>query len=463
MIRWLGFSTTASRLWTLGEFMHIESLETRTLLSGSTPTNNEQYLLELINRARANPASEASRDHINLNEGLPTGTITTAPKQPLAFNPFLINSARGHSQDMIDHDFFAHEGSDGSVPEQRMAASGYSFETTNSRGSGENIAWSGSTSAQSAAQITATTAQLHNNLFIDTNTPGRGHRTNILNASFKELGTGVISGGFTYQGTTYNAVMATEDFAFVLPSAFLTGVVYSDSVQDDDFYEPGEGLKGITIKAKRLSDNAIFSTKDFSTGGYTLSLAPGAYSVTVSGKALGAAQTYNIVIADQNLKLDIAKPGTNDSTLPVAFLNASTFTGGPSLTFQVFYNDTGGVKASTIGDGDLQVTGPNGFKKTATLVSAVPAGNSTSLVATYSISSPGDAWTSSDNGAYTVKLVKKQVTDTGGRAAAAATIGTFAINISPSGAAAVVSSQGFSRTRIRPTESVWDYDPSVLS
>src|SRR5262245_25110451 len=86
------------------------------------PTDNEQYLLELLNRARANPAAEAARYGIDLNEGLPPGAISTVPKQPLAFNQSLISSARGHSQDMLDNDFFAHEGSDGTSPQMRMSA-----------------------------------------------------------------------------------------------------------------------------------------------------------------------------------------------------------------------------------------------------------------------------------------------------------------------------------------------------
>jgi hypothetical protein len=47
-------------------------------------TPEEQLMLELINRARANPVAEASRDGIDLNEGLAPGTISAAAKQPLA-------------------------------------------------------------------------------------------------------------------------------------------------------------------------------------------------------------------------------------------------------------------------------------------------------------------------------------------------------------------------------------------
>ena len=94
----------------------LEELETRQLMSATYPTAVEQYVVELINRARANPAAEAARDGIDLNEGLKAGTISPAAKQPLALNPYLTDAARGHSQWMIDHDTFNHTGANGSSP-----------------------------------------------------------------------------------------------------------------------------------------------------------------------------------------------------------------------------------------------------------------------------------------------------------------------------------------------------------
>src|SRR4051812_36432660 len=69
-------------------------LEARRLLAVVYPTANEQLMVELINRARANPAVEAARLGIDLNEGLSAGTISTAAKQPLAINPNLTDGAR---------------------------------------------------------------------------------------------------------------------------------------------------------------------------------------------------------------------------------------------------------------------------------------------------------------------------------------------------------------------------------
>ena len=67
----------------------------------------EQMLLELINRARLDPAAEAARFGIDLNEGLAPNTISGVSKQPLAMNETLLSVARAHSQDMIDRDYFA--------------------------------------------------------------------------------------------------------------------------------------------------------------------------------------------------------------------------------------------------------------------------------------------------------------------------------------------------------------------
>ena len=91
----------------------------------SEPTALDQYLIELINRARMNPDGEAARLGIDLNQGLSQGKISTAPKQPLAFDPDLTASARGHSKWMLDEDVFSHTGVDGSDPGDRIKAADY--------------------------------------------------------------------------------------------------------------------------------------------------------------------------------------------------------------------------------------------------------------------------------------------------------------------------------------------------
>src|SRR4051812_21810736 len=120
----------------------IQPLEPRQLMSAVYPTAAEQYLLELVNRARANPAAEAARFGVALNEGLPAGTISTAARQPLAFNPNLGDAARKHTNWMFATDTFTHN--EGSVtPVSRMRAAGYPF--SGSWIAGENIWWWGYT------------------------------------------------------------------------------------------------------------------------------------------------------------------------------------------------------------------------------------------------------------------------------------------------------------------------------
>src|SRR5690606_34598871 len=71
----------------------MDALEQRLVLAAVQPTVYEQYMLELINRGRANPAAEATRLGIGLNEGLSGNVISAAVKQPLAMNLFLNDAA----------------------------------------------------------------------------------------------------------------------------------------------------------------------------------------------------------------------------------------------------------------------------------------------------------------------------------------------------------------------------------
>ena len=291
----------------------IETLEPRQLLSATEPTAAEQYMLELINRARANPGGEAAMFGIDLNEGLAAGTITPDAKQPLAFNPQLIAAASAHTSWMIQNNTFAHN--EGSVdPAAQMQTAGYPF--AGSYGWGQNIAWRGQ--SPDAPPLNPTVKLEHQDLFIDSGEPGRGHRLNILDGGFKEIGIGISSAPFM----GYNGVIATQDFAYEQGSSFLTGVAYTDAAHTG-FYVPGEGLGGITITATRAADNAVFSTTSWSAGGYSLQLDPGTYTVTASGAGLGTVSESNVVIGSQNVEADFtpamaAPPAPQPPTSPPA-------------------------------------------------------------------------------------------------------------------------------------------------
>jgi serralysin len=255
------------------------------------PSASEQYMLELINRARLNPLGEANLFGIDLNAGLNANTISSDSKQPLAFNFLLIDAARSHSQWMLDTDTFSHTGVNGTTSRQRMTNAGYQF--TGSWVSGENIAYKSTTAT---INVTDFTTDIHQNLFLSS-----GHRANILKSDFREIGLGNLTGD--YGG--YNALMVTQDFAKSGSNIFLTGVTYNDFVLEDDFYTIGEGLGEITITAVRQSDNTSYSTLSLMAGGYQMALSAGTYDVSFSINNQTIGNSTQITIGAENIKLDL--------------------------------------------------------------------------------------------------------------------------------------------------------------
>ncbi len=264
------------------------------------PTNYDQYLLELTNWARANPTQAASQYGIDLNEGLPAGTISTDPKQPLAFNFDLDSSAATQSQWMLATDTFSHTGANGNQPNDRMAAAGYPFIAPYTWG--ENIGWVGQTGSQ--PDLGTATSQIFQGLFVDSTVPDRGHRINLMDPTFKEVGISIQTGSFAYNGTTYNAAMATQDLAGEAGNSFLTGVAYVNA-NNANFYNPNlGGYGGLTVTATLVGTTESFTTTTFSSGGYTLQLAPGTYNVQFSGTGVPYLEYKNVTIGSSNVEVD---------------------------------------------------------------------------------------------------------------------------------------------------------------
>src|SRR5262249_33279926 len=85
--------------------------------------------------------------------------------------------------------------------------------------------------------------------------------------------------------------------------------------------------------------------------------------------------------------------------------------GATAYTFQITYTDDTAVNVSTLGNGNVQVTGPNGFSQAATFVSVDTNTNGTPRTATYSITPPGGAWRPSAYRTYNVSVVANQVAE----------------------------------------------------
>jgi Ca2+-binding RTX toxin-like protein len=257
-----------------------------------TITAAEQLLFELINRARLDPLAEAERLGMGLNDGLAAGTIGAGSKQVLAPNVVLEQAATMHSQWLLDTNTFSHTGAGGSTAHERMQAAGYAFQGNWT--SGENLSYYSTTS--SSLDLGRTIALQHDMLFRST-----GHRTNLMNANFQEMGIGQVVGPYTPPGDTrtfQSTSMLTEKFAKSGAFVFVTGVVHIDT-DGNDFYSIGEG-----VADKRLTAQGI-SVKSAEAGGYALRLGASAGMVEVVIDAAPAALRLSLRVTDRNVKLDV--------------------------------------------------------------------------------------------------------------------------------------------------------------
>lgn len=106
---------------------------------------------------------------------------------------------------------------------------------------------------------------------------------------------------------------------------FLTGVIYTDEIIDDNFYSLGEGIANVRILAENLDTGDRIETVNFSTGGYSLFLPSGTYEISFIGN-LDQDPADDIVkskvtISDVNIKLDLA---TDDPNLATGILASPT-------------------------------------------------------------------------------------------------------------------------------------------
>ncbi len=122
---------------------------------------------------------------------------------PLVFNDKLNDASETHSSWMLDADRFSHTGENGSSPHERIKDAGYQFEG-NYR-SGENIAYQ---SERGAEGLDDDVRSLHDGLM-----GSPGHRANILNPDYKEIGIGIERGDFSQGGSEFDSVMVTQNFA----------------------------------------------------------------------------------------------------------------------------------------------------------------------------------------------------------------------------------------------------------
>jgi uncharacterized protein YkwD len=115
-------------------------------------------------------------------------------------NPLLRRAAERHTDNMVSERFFDHTSPSGSTMVERIRRTGYT-KRARSWALGENIAW-GSGSL-------ATAAQIHRSWM-----KSPGHRANILQRSFREIGIGIESGLPVRLSAAQSGATYTTDFGF---------------------------------------------------------------------------------------------------------------------------------------------------------------------------------------------------------------------------------------------------------
>jgi hypothetical protein len=293
------------------------------LASADPPDGAELEFLWQVNLARSDPAAWG---HAN---GLGALLDAIAPRPPLAWNATLVDSAQAKAQEFVDYDYFAHESPVTGSPNALIlnvfhyplaGNTGFYFgpdcQPCVYGGFGNTGVESLASSYASDGGIVATPIGAARGLIGEIcdvagtpNTCGTiNHRNHLLGAAaltapMIESGAGhvvQVEAGPAGPLTTHYWVFHTglpAGSAAAMPQ-FLTGVVYADA-DEDDRYDAGEGLGGVTVQA-----NALATTSN-SAGGWSLAVDDGSWDVTCSGGGLsGAASAVDVVVAAVNREVD---------------------------------------------------------------------------------------------------------------------------------------------------------------
>lgn len=293
------------------------------------PSNREQYLLELINAARANPAAEGrmlanvtdseilryySYYHVNTSQ-LTSDFNGYAAKPPLAFNANLMASALAQSTYQAASGVQSHNSADGTSFDKRITASGYQWG-----GCGENVY------AYAENPFFG-----HVGLNADWGVPSLDHRDNIMNLdahipTFREIGISCVDSSIK----NFGPLVITQDFGTPRDAslAYVTGVIYQDN-NGNGTYDEGEGLGGVTV----TPDTGDYYAVTTASGGFAIPLpksGQGTLTVTAAGAGLGASRVKTVAYAaGTNVKLDFT-PNDAGQALPVVTMSVPSKDAVPS-------------------------------------------------------------------------------------------------------------------------------------
>ncbi|WP_207482257.1 calcium-binding protein [Arenibaculum pallidiluteum] len=247
------------------------------------PTEIEQYIVELVNRARLDPVGEARRVGIPTDD--PRWPIADAPVAPLAVDGRLVDAMRARAERNVQGDWDSYRsGMD------RALEAGYGF------------APGGSAADTMTQSISYRDPTRDFDLFWSATYGSDWSRSVFLDPAAREIGVG-HKWAILSNGTPANAT-ATITAWDGRPQYFLTGVVYADAVIRDARYSLGEGQGGIAVTLAS-GDGAVDSGTTRAAGGYDMALGGGRTLVTFSGGGLPQPVEVLVTAAGTNVKLDL--------------------------------------------------------------------------------------------------------------------------------------------------------------
>jgi hypothetical protein len=271
------------------------------------PDGIEQQMTWLMNRARTDPTREGTwlatmndpdvagaRSFFAVDLVLLQAEFAAIQaKPPAAFDVRLYQAARAHSDYLIANDIQSHTGQldrvvDAGFAYQSYRGNVFSYTRSGIHGhAGFNIDWGG-------GDLTGMQ-------------PGRGHRQAIMSidGDYTHVGLSVVAeanpttdvGPLVTTGNYCRADTAQANHF----NRFLVGTVWRD-LNDNDQYDPGEGMGGISVRP----DRGLYHAVTADSGGYAIPLLEaGTYMVSFSGSGISGETIRTVTVDSQSLLLDL--------------------------------------------------------------------------------------------------------------------------------------------------------------
>lgn len=272
--------------------------------TSSEPTPEETQILELMNRFRADPGAEAERIVADkagggwVFKGVDVQMFLSEckalkPAPPLVMNLALLASARNHSTYMI-HNGLGHVEEPG-----KQGFTGQSF-VDRAKAAG----YRGGPGGENCFRDAGSPWHSQMGFVVDTGPggtggmqPGRGHRVNMANGRFREVGCSAVPHG--------GRLSVTHNFGGGSAGRYCGGVVFVD-LNRNGAYDIGEGRGGVTVAG---SDGS--KTQTWSSGAYTLEL-KSAGDIQIQAELDGRAHKQSFAAGKDNVKFDWVIPQQAD-------------------------------------------------------------------------------------------------------------------------------------------------------